>query len=426
MEKQKFIDIIDAQQQYYDNRYQRYMNTLRISDYQYLQDNIDATNFAGNYIDPILEPVKLSRNDYVDNRQRFSIVSNVATINNLFSHASPESTAHDKEEPILICKREKKKVDIMTNVENIDDLLSIIEKHDLKEEEEYNIDLQALHKIKDELKQLQSMVGLASLKKQLLDQVLYFMQKLHQGSDADFMHTVLYGPPGTGKTEIAMLMGKMYSKIGVLKNETFRAVNRSDLIAGYLGQTALKTSKVIEECLGGCLFIDEAYSLANSFDKDSFSKECIDTLCESLSRHKGELMVIIAGYKEDMENTFFRANKGLSSRFIWRFHIEKYSYEELLQIFLMKISKNGWLVTIEQPTLKVWFQKHYPLFSNFGRDVELLFTYVKICHSRRIYGLTQESRKKLTMEDLEKGRQLFENNRSKPEVTNVSLLGLYV
>jgi hypothetical protein len=100
----------------------------------------------------------------------------------------------------------------------------------------------------------------------------------------------------------------MYSKVGILKKDIFKKVTRTDLIAGYLGQTALKTSKVIADSIGGCLFIDEAYSLA---DNDIYSKECIDTLCEALSDHKDDLMVIIAGYENELDATFFKANSGL-------------------------------------------------------------------------------------------------------------------
>ena len=124
------------------------------------------------------------------------------------------------------------------------------------------------------------MVGLDDFKGQILNQLLYFIQNLHVGIESDYMHSVLYGAPGTGKTEIATILGKMYSKIGILKKNIFKKVNRSDLVAGYLGQTAIKTTKVIDECLGGCLFIDEAYSLANNYEGDSFTRECIDTLCE--------------------------------------------------------------------------------------------------------------------------------------------------
>ena len=121
----------------------------------------------------------------------------------------------------------------------------------------------------------------------------------------------------------------MYSKIGVLKTNNFVKVTRQDLIAGYLGQTAIKTAKVIEEAKGGVLFIDEAYSLANSEKEDSFSKECLDTICECLSNYKDDLMVIIAGYEDELNTTFFRVNKGIESRFIWRLPLEMFNFNRL-------------------------------------------------------------------------------------------------
>ena len=110
---------------------------------------------------------------------------------------------------------------IEVNVESISDLLRIVEETNYDEETEYNIDLQALINIKDELQQLNSMIGLHDFKSQILNQILYFIQKLHVNSESDFMHTVLSGPPGTGKTEIATILGKMYSKIGILKKKYF-------------------------------------------------------------------------------------------------------------------------------------------------------------------------------------------------------------
>jgi len=96
------------------------------------------------------------------------------------------------------------------------------------------------------------------------------------------MHAVIYGPPGTGKTEVAKIMGKIFSNLGILKNNVFKKVTRDDLVAGYLGQTAMKTKDVIKSCIGGVLFIDEAYALGNSEKRDSFAKESIDTICEAL------------------------------------------------------------------------------------------------------------------------------------------------
>ena len=135
--------------------------------------------------------------------------------------------------------------------------------------------MRAIHKIEEPLTELNNMIGLCHLKLSIMDQILYFIQNLHKDGNRksnDFMHTVIYGPPGTGKTEVAKLMGKIFSKMGVLSKNIFKKAVRADLIAGYLGQTAIKTKKIIEEAKGGVLFIDEAYSLGNKEGKDNYSK----------------------------------------------------------------------------------------------------------------------------------------------------------
>jgi SpoVK/Ycf46/Vps4 family AAA+-type ATPase len=320
-----------------------------------------------------------------------------------------------------------KKVIIDVSVNNISDILKIINDNEYHSDTEYNIDLEALTKIKEELILLDNMIGMTSFKNSVIDQLLYFLQNLHIGKESDFKHTILCGPPGTGKTEIAKILGKMYSKIGILKNNIFKKVSRSDLIAGYLGQTAIKTKKVINECLGGCLFIDEAYSLANNDNGDSYSKECLDTICESLSDHKDDLMVIIAGYEDALYETFFRANKGLESRFIWRFNIDSYTPKELLLIFLKKVEENEWRINMpENPlVLEKWFDAKKDNFKHFGRDMELLFSYTKISHGRRIYSKPPELRKILTLEDMENGYKLLLSN-SKTKGESPVIYGLYV
>ena len=226
----------------------------------------------------------------------------------------------------------KEKVNIKREINNIEELLQLIDDYPIKSTIEYNINMAAIHHIKEPLIELNSMIGMHKLKENVVDQILYFIQELHKiskSNTSDFMHTVIYGPPGTGKTETAKIMGKIFSGLGVLKQNKFRKVTRADLIAGYLGQTALKTQEVIKSCLGGVLFIDEAYALGNLEKRDSFAKECIDTLCEGLSDHKDDLMVIIAGYKEELEKCFFAYNSGLTSRFTWRFKTDDYNYKEL-------------------------------------------------------------------------------------------------
>ena len=313
------------------------------------------------------------------------------------------------------------KVVIDSSINHFSDLIHILKTNEYRTDTEYNIDLKALVQVKEELIQLNEMVGMASLKDSILDQLLYFIQYLHLGKDPDFMHTILCGPPGTGKTEVAILLGKIYAKLGILKNGTFKKATRSDLVAGYLGQTAIKTNKLVQECLGGCLFIDEAYSLGNSGDSDSYSKECLDTLCEALSNHKADLMVIIAGYEEDLYNTFFRVNRGLESRFIWRFNITVYSSKELMYIFQKKVQDNGWKIDLD---LVKWFDQRMPQFKHYGRDMELLFSYTKIAHGRRIYGKSPELRKQITIEDLDAGYATFIANSSKK--TSTVPYGLYV
>jgi len=301
-------------------------------------------------------------------------------------------------------------------MQTMKDILSIIEKYPLESNntvsKEYNIDLKSLHNIKTELQELDTMIGMHSLKQSLLEQLIYFIQELHIGKkNSEFKHTAIFGSPGTGKTEIAKIIGRMYSKLGILKNNIFRKVTRNDLIAGYLGQTALKTRKVIDECLGGVLFIDEAYSLANGEGNDTYSKECIDTLCEALSDHKDDLMVIVAGYEDEMNETFFKMNQGLPSRFIWRFTMDAYTPKEMMHIFKKMVVEQEW--SFAEEITEKWFQEKKESFMNYGRDMELLFTYIKIAHGRRIYGKSKDLRKQISLEDMAKGYETFLKNRKK-------------
>lgn len=328
-----------------------------------------------------------------------------------------EKIAESNKDDVLLLENSnepKIKVVIECNVEKIADLIEIITNYPYESTKEYNIDVKSLHSIKDELIAINNMIGLENMKKSILDQIIYFIQGLHIGGESDFKHTAIFGPPGTGKTEIAKLIGNMYSKLGILKNNVFKKVCRNDLIAGYLGQTAIKTKKVIDSCLGGVLFIDEVYSLGNNdSSNDSYSKECIDTICESLSDHKDDLMVIIAGYEEEINSCFFSMNKGLNSRFIWRFKMDEYSPKELMQIFKKKVVQNNWEFENDNVVQEKWFEKRKDDFLNYGRDMELLFSYIKITHGRRIYGKPVELKRKLSAEDIENGYKVFLQNKKK-------------
>jgi SpoVK/Ycf46/Vps4 family AAA+-type ATPase len=328
---------------------------------------------------------------------------------------------------------EKTLVNIDVEINNIDDLLALIDKYKIEPTVKYNINMRTLHNIKEPLTELNNMIGMKDLKNNITDQILYFVQELNKNKDnsGDFMHTVIYGPPGTGKTEIAKIMGKIYSKIGVLDRGTFRKVTRADLVSGYLGQTALKTRDVIKECLGGVLFIDEAYALGNNEKKDSFSKECIDTLCEALSDHKDNLMVIIAGYQDELKECFFKYNQGLDSRFTWRFSTDEYKADDLYKIFLKKVNDAGWLISEDSKINVEWFKKNMDYFKFFGRDMETLLAKTKIAHSKRVFCKPETERKKLNLADLNKGFELYlknddVKNRKENETFQKSLQYIYV
>ena len=170
---------------------------------------------------------------------------------------------------------------------------------------------------------------------------------------------------------------------------------------------------VIEEALGGVLFIDEAYALGNSEKRDSFAKECIDTLCEALSNHKDKIIVIIAGYEEELDRCFFSYNQGLKSRFPWVFKTDKYSATDLRDIFVKKVNDIGWSLN-DDINIK-FFEDNMKLFPYYGRDMEILFLKTKIAHGRRVFCKPMEDKTKLNLTDLEKGFELFKKHSKKEE-----------
>lgn len=305
-------------------------------------------------------------------------------------------------------------VTIDFSLNSISDLIQIAEENPLQEDVEYNINLKTIHSIKSELCELDAMIGMHTLKKSVLEQLLYYLQGLHNGGD-DYKHTVIFGPPGTGKTEVAKVLGAIYSKLGVIckpsdppglqlkpmAEQRFKKATRSDMIAGYLGQTAIKMKALITQSLGGVLFIDEAYSLGD----DNFSKECVDTLCESLSDQKDNIMVIIAGYENELNERFFSLNSGLESRFVWRFKIDNYSAKDLWEIFKKKVADYKW--KIGNVDGEKWFKKRYDSFSGFGRDIETLLFKTKIAHSKRVYGKMESEKRVIELADLENGYEIF-------------------
>lgn len=311
-------------------------------------------------------------------------------------------------------EEEKELVIINKEIKSIVDLIEIGKIYDCTKR--YNFDVKTLSKLVKPLSDLNAMIGMEKIKQEMVDHILFKIQDFDT-SNQSMMHTVIEGPPGTGKTEVAQIIGQVYLAMGVLNNNKFIKATRSTLIAGYLGQTAINTQRIINSATGGILFIDEVYSLGNSEKRDSFSKECIDTINENLTTKKTDFICIIAGYKDDIKDCFFAYNAGLERRFPIRFTIEAYTYKELYEIFCKKVSQNLW--SLDTSITSSFFEKHYEMFNFYGGDMELLYNSCKRSHSRRVF-TGNDTKKLLRLEDLEKGFESFKNHKStkKDEFSN--------
>ena len=212
------------------------------------------------------------------------------------------------------------------------------------------------------------------------------------------LHLVFLGNPGTGKTTVARLLARLYHAIGVLPKGQLVEVDRSGLVAGFVGQTALKTQEVIQKAIGGVLFIDEAYALVNQDNGNDFGREVIEVLLKNMEDHRTALVVIVAGYSQLMEK-FIHSNPGLESRFNKYFYFEDYDGAQLFTILQSMCVKNGYVLTPEGEALarRELMALYEDRDENFGnaRDVRNLFEQAVARQSDRVARLEAPTREQL-------------------------------
>ena len=280
----------------------------------------------------------------------------------------------------------------------------------------YDINVDHIIDLNAPLKKLQKMVGIQNVKTQLFNMILYFLQNFEDKRE-NMLHTTIEGPPGIGKSKLCDILAGVYAAMGVVKTNKVVRVRRPDLIAEYVGQTAHRTQRAIDDAEDGVLIIDEAYGLGESEGKDSYAKECIDIINQNLTEKKKSLVVIIAGYTDQLDRCFFSYNDGLKRRFPFRFVINKYTPVELKEIFYDKIRSIKWRLhkNLSSEYLVRFFGEKYTDFQHFGGDIETLLLNCKFVHSKRVFGKDVKYKKIITVDDFEKAFEEFKNNGRKKD-----------
>ena len=268
---------------------------------------------------------------------------------------------------------------------------------------------QPKEKIEDILAELDGYIGLEVVKEEvhnLINMVqVYKLRREHDLPTTDMsLHMVFTGNPGTGKTTVARIMARIYHSLDILSKGQLVEVDRSGLVAGYVGQTAIKTAKVIEKAMGGVLFIDEAYAL-NGRSENDFGQEAIDTILKAMEDHRDDLVVIVAGYTELMDR-FIHSNPGLESRFNRFLEFEDYTTDELVAIFRMQCKKGCY--TLDEGVedlVRDYIAEENADSDSFGnaRGVRNIFEHILVAQNNRLAAMekvTKEDLMKITEEDI--------------------------
>lgn len=278
-------------------------------------------------------------------------------------------------------------------------------------------------RIEDLQAELDGYIGLDAVKKEVRNLInmvtVYQMREKNGLPTTDLsLHMVFSGNPGTGKTTIARMMARIYHSLGILSKGQLVEVDRGGLVAGYVGQTAIKTGKAIEKALGGVLFIDEAYALNGKAEND-FGQEAIDTILKAMEDHRDDLVVITAGYDRLMDD-FIHSNPGLESRFNRFLHFDDYSTDEMMRIFEMQCRKGCYTLEGQAAEMVRDFIREEntdPVSFGNARGVRNIFEQILVNQANRLAGMehvTKEDLMKITPTDVLMARGMEEGTAPPP------------
>ena len=327
-----------------------------------------------------------------------------------YEKEKPEEKSDSIEEDDTEEENDTTVLDLVEKVNKIIDAIKVVDQNDDHKVENAKVSNPNEKTLEELLEELDGLVGLDKVKsdvRSLMNFIKVANMRKRKGLKVPTIsyHLVFTGNPGTGKTTIARLVAQIYYKMGLLSKGQLVETDRSALVAGYLGQTAIKTQKVIQEALGGVLFIDEAYALAGE-GEDSYGKEAIETLLKGMEDHRDDLVVIVAGYDELMHR-FIDSNPGLRSRFNKFFQFPDYNGEELVKIFDRFCENNGYAISNEvvDMLLEKFAKVYETREEHFGnaRAVRNVFETAICCQANRIaehVDVSEEELVVLTKEDV--------------------------